>query len=138
MRERMWIVAASVAAVEADHDRRGHCVDLGIWYSGRTQPRNTLAHSAGPITHCAGVDPTADGQQLTEQISHFSERRERGELGGHISEFGCHAALERKSRKTSRLFGEYLAARTILKPATAERHVAEQGSKGHLSISLAG
>ena len=35
-------------------------------------------------------------------------------------------------------FGEYLAARTILKPVTAERHVAEQGSKGHLSICLAG
>ena len=107
--------AAQIASVEADHDRRGHCVDLGIWCSGRTQPRNTLAHSAGPITHCAGVDPTADGQQLSKQISHFSERRERGALGGHIGEFGRHAALERKNRKTSWLFGEYLAARTILK-----------------------
>src|SRR5208337_908233 len=124
--------------VETDHDRRGHCVDLGIWGSGRTQTCYTLADTAGPIPHRAGVDSAADGQQLGKEISHFSERRDRRKLGGHISELRRHAPFERESRKTSRPFGESLAAPATLEPSNAERHVAKQGSEGHLPVPFTG
>ena len=52
--------AAQIAAVEADHDRRGHCVDLGIWCSGRTQLRNTLVPKPKFATEpSAGTENTA-------------------------------------------------------------------------------
>jgi hypothetical protein len=39
-----------------------------------------LADTAGSIAHRAGIDGAPDGQQLGEQISHLSKRRERGNL----------------------------------------------------------
>ena len=81
------------------------------------------------------------GQMTARQaasVSHFSERRDRRKLGGHISEFRRHAPFERESRKTSRLFGEGLAAPATLEPPNAERHAAKQGSKGHLPVPFAG
>jgi hypothetical protein len=135
---RAAMPAAQISAVETDHDRRGHCVDLGIWGSGRTQTCYTLADPAGPIPHRTGVDSAADGQQLGKEISHFSERRDRRKLGGHISELRCHAPFEHESRQASRLFGKRLAAPATLEPPNAERHVAKQGSKGHLPVPFAG
>ena len=101
--------AAQIASIEADHDRRSHRVNVGICGSLGTQPRDTLADAAGSIAHCAGIDGSADGQQLGKQISHLSKRRERGEFGGDIGKFRRYAAFKRQRRKTSRFLCDFTA-----------------------------
>ena len=93
--------ATQIASIKADHDRRSHRVNVGICRSLGTQPRDMLADAAGSIAHCASVDSAADGQQFRKQIGDLGKRRERGELGSHIGEFGRHAAFKRQHRKTS-------------------------------------
>jgi hypothetical protein len=115
--------AAQITAIETDHDRGRYCVNFGVWDACKTEPRDALADAAGSIADRPGI--AAEGLQLGKEIGHFSERRERGELGCHIGEFRRHPAFERKSRKTSWFFGECVAARTILEPAHAEWHVPE-------------
>ena len=88
--------AAQIPAIEADHDRRRYGVDFGICGSAGTQPRDALADAAGLTAYCAGVDSAAYGQEFCKQISDFCKGREPAELGGHIGEFGRHAAFKRQ------------------------------------------
>ena len=129
--------ATQIAAIETDHDRRSHRIDVGICGSLGAQPRDALADAAGSIAHCASVDRAADGQQFRKQIGDLGKRRERGELGSHIGEFGRHAAFKRQHRKTSWFLGEFTALAAD-EPTNSKRHVAEEGSKRDGSISLAG
>ncbi len=58
-----------------------------------------LADTAGSIAHRTGIGGAADGQQFCEQISRLSERRERGEFGGNVDEFGRYAAFKCQRRR---------------------------------------
>ncbi len=54
--------------------RQGSRVNFGICGSGRPQPRDTLANSAGPIARRASIDGAADRQQIVKQIGRFCKR----------------------------------------------------------------
>lgn len=86
--------AAQVAAVEADHDRGRHRVDVRIRSSGRMQPRHPLTDAAGSIAHRAGVDGAADRQQLGEKTCRSCEWCKGGELRSQIGKFRRYAALK--------------------------------------------
>ncbi len=129
--------AAQIASIKVDHDCGSHCVNIGIRRSLGTQSRDMLADTAGSIAHRAGIDGAPDGQQLGQQISHLSKRRERGEFGGDVGEFGRYAAFKRQRRKTSRFTRDFTAALAVREPTNSKRHVAEEGSKGDRSVSFA-
>ena len=57
--------AAQIASIEADHDCRGHRINVGICGTLGSQPRDTLADAAGSIAHRAAVDGACHGQQLS-------------------------------------------------------------------------
>jgi len=104
--------------------------------SGSAPPRDTLADASGSIAHSAGVYCAANGQQLSKQLGDFRKRRKRGELGGHIGEFGRHASFKRQRRKAARFLRDVTTLATD-KPPHPKRHMAEQRPKGHLPVSLA-
>ena len=130
------MTAAQVAAVEPDHGRRSHGVDFWICASRWTQSRDTLADASGSIAHSAGVYCAANGQQLSKQLGDFRKRRKRGELGGHIGEFGRHASFKRQRRKAAQFLRD-VTTLAMVKPPHPKRHMAEQRPKGHLPVSLA-
>ena len=129
--------AAQVAAVEADHDRGRHRVDVRIGSSGGTQPRYPLTDAVGSIAHRAGVDGTADRQQLGEKTCRSCEWCKGGELRGQIGKFRRYAAVKSQRREAFWPLLSVLTSATHESP-NSERHVAEQRSKGHAPISLAG
>ena len=71
--------AAQVAAVEADQDRGRHRVDVRIGSSGGTQRAIRSPMRWVRLRTCAGVDGTADRQQLGEKTCRSCEWRKGGE-----------------------------------------------------------
>jgi hypothetical protein len=58
-----------IASIEADHDRRSHRVNVRIYGSLGTQPRDMLADAAGSIAHHTAVDVYKLILDLTDGMS---------------------------------------------------------------------